>query len=79
MKEPLVSIVVTGGSLYVTDALGGRILRYDKVSGNHQQTISGIPVACGLAIASDGKIWVGHEHTKVSVYNAAGNRSSHAH
>ena len=74
MKEPLVSIVVKGGSLYVTDALGGRILKYDKVSGNHQQTISGIPVACGLAIASDGKIWVGHEHTKVSVYNAAGNR-----
>jgi hypothetical protein len=74
MKEPLVSIAVQAGSIYVTDALGGRILRYDKVSGNHQQTISGLPVACGLAIAPDGKIWVGNEHTKVSVYNAAGSR-----
>jgi hypothetical protein len=74
MKEPLISIAVQGGSLYVTDALGGRILKYDKVSGNHQQTIGGLPVACGLAIAQDGKIWVGHEHTKVSVYDAAGKR-----
>ena len=74
MKEPLISIAVQAGSIYVTDALGGRILRYDKVSGNHQQTIGGLPVACGLAIAPDGKIWVGHEHTKVSVYSAAGSR-----
>jgi Chitobiase/beta-hexosaminidase C-terminal domain/Divergent InlB B-repeat domain/FlgD Ig-like domain len=74
MKEPLISISVLGGSIYVTDAVGGRILRYDKISGNHQQTIGGLPVACGLAIAPDGKIWVGHEHTKVSVYNAAGTR-----
>jgi Chitobiase/beta-hexosaminidase C-terminal domain/PA14 domain/Divergent InlB B-repeat domain/HYDIN/CFA65/VesB-like, Ig-like domain/FlgD Ig-like domain len=74
MKEPLISIAVQAGSIYVTDALGGRILRYDKVSGNHQQTITGLPVACGLAIAPDGKIWVGHEHTKVSVYNGAGTR-----
>ena len=74
MKEPLISVAVQAGSIYVTDALGGRILRYDKVSGNHQQTITGVPVACGLAIAPDGKIWVGHEHTKVSVYNAAGSR-----
>lgn len=74
MRVPLISIAVQGGSLYVTDAIGGRILKYDKVSGNHQSTIGGVPVACGLAIASNGNIWVGHEHTKVSVYSPAGVR-----
>ena len=74
MTVPLISIAVQSNSLYVTDALGGRILKYDKTSGNYQSTISGIPVACGLAIAPNGNIWVGHEHTKVSVYSSAGVR-----
>ena len=74
MRVPLISIAVQGSSLYVTDAIGGRILKYDKVSGNHQSTITGVPVACGLAIASNGNIWVGHEHTQVSVYSPAGVR-----
>jgi hypothetical protein len=74
MRVPLISITVQSNSLYVTDAIGGRILKYDKTSGNHQSTIAGVPVACGLAIASNGNIWVGHEHTKVSVYSPAGVR-----
>ncbi len=74
MRVPLISIAVQGSGLYVTDAIGGRILKYDKVSGNYQSTIGGVPVACGLAIASNGNIWVGHEHTKVSVYSPAGAR-----
>ena len=74
MRVPLISIAVQASSLYVTDAIGGRILKYDKVSGNHQSTITGVPVACGLALASNGNIWVGHEHTKVSVYSPAGVR-----
>ena len=74
MRVPLISIAVDGSSLYVTDAIGGRILKYDKTSGNYQSTISGIPVACGVAIAPNGNIWVGHEHTKVSVYSSAGVR-----
>ena len=44
------------------------------MSGNHQSTITSVPVACGLAIASNGNIRVGHEHTKVSVYSPAGVR-----
>ena len=74
MRVPLISIAIHGGSLYVTDALGGRILQYDKVSGEHQRTIGPIPLACGLAIAQNGNLWVGHEHTKVSVYSPAGVR-----
>ena len=72
---PLISIAAEGsGSLYVPDAIGGRILNYDKASGDFQSTISGIPVACGVAIAPNGNIWVGHEHTKVSVYSPSGVR-----
>ena len=71
---PLISIAVANTSLYVTDAIGGRILKYNKASGNYQSTISGIPVACGVAIGPNGNIWVGHEHTKVSVYSSAGVR-----
>ena len=41
---------------------------------NYQSTISGIPLACGVAIAPNGNIWVGHEHTKVSVYSPSGVR-----
>jgi hypothetical protein len=63
-----------GSSLYVPDAIGGRILNYDKASGDFQSTISGIPVACGVAIAPNSNIWVGHEHTKVSVYSPSGVR-----
>jgi PA14 domain/Chitobiase/beta-hexosaminidase C-terminal domain/Divergent InlB B-repeat domain/FlgD Ig-like domain len=74
MRMPLISIAVQGTSLYVTDAIGGRILKYDKVSGNYQSAIGGIPVACGLAIAPNGSIWVGHDHTKVSVYSPSGVR-----
>ena len=74
MRVPLISIALHGNSLYVTDAIGGRILKYDKTSGNYQSAISGIPVACGVAIAPNGNIWVGHEHTKVSVYSASGVR-----
>jgi hypothetical protein len=74
MTVPLISIAVDNTSLYVTDAIGGRILKYNKTSGNYQSTIGGVPVACGVAIGPNGNIWVGHEHTKVSVYSSAGVR-----
>jgi hypothetical protein len=74
MRVPLISIAVKDNSLYVTDAIGGRVIKYNKTSGNYERTISGIPLACGLAIAPNGNIWVGHEHTKVSVYSPSGVR-----
>ncbi len=74
MRVPLLSIALSGDTLFVTDALGGRILKYHKISGNHLGTIDNIPLACGLAIAPDGNVWVGHEHAKVSVYSPTGER-----
>ena len=73
MGTPLHSIAVSGGSIYVTDALGGRILKYHKVTGTYQQTINNVPLARGLVVAPDGKIWVGSQHTNVRVYDASGN------
>lgn len=74
MEMPLISIAVRDDSLYVADAIGGRILKYHKVSGNYQGVIGGLPAACGLAVALSGNIWVGHEHTKASVFSASGVR-----
>jgi sugar lactone lactonase YvrE len=71
MTMPLVSLAVRGDTLYATDSLKGRVLLYDKASG----VLKGeIPVsrACGLAVAPDGKIWVGHDFAKVSVFNPDG-------
>jgi hypothetical protein len=73
MGVPLISLAVHGDTLYATDSLKGRVLLYDKVSGELKKEIA-VPLACGLAVAPDGKIWVGHEHSKVSVFDANGER-----
>ncbi len=72
MRVPLISIALRGDNLYVTDALGSRILVYDKTTGALQREIKNVPVACGIALGSDGRIWVGNSHTKVSVYSPTG-------
>ncbi len=73
MHMPLISLAVAGDTLYVTDALKGRVLLYDKTSGKLKKEIA-VPLACGIAVAPDGKIWVGHEHSKVSVFDGDGKR-----
>ncbi len=72
MSMPLISLALSGDTLYATDALKGRLLLYDKKSGALKQEIP-LPLACGIAVAPDGKIWAGHEHSKVSLLDAAGN------
>ena len=67
-QTPLNSIAVYGGSIYVTDSYGGRVLKYDKVTGVLQSQITGLPGACGLTISPSGVIWVGHDGDKVSAY-----------
>ena len=71
MGAPLLSLAVHGGTLYATDSLKGRVLLYDKVSGELKQEIP-VSRACGLAVAPDGKIWVGHDFAKVSVFGPSG-------
>ena len=72
MSMPLLSLAVSGETLYATDALKGRLLLFDKKSGVLKQEIP-LPLACGIAVAPDGKIWAGHEHSKVSLLDTAGN------
>jgi DNA-binding beta-propeller fold protein YncE len=72
MKMPLISLALSGDTLYASDALMGRVLLYDKESGELKKEIS-VPLACGIEVEPNGRIWVGHEHEKVSVLDAQGN------
>ena len=71
MYMPLISLALLGDTLYATDALKGRVLLYDKKSGELKKEIP-VPLACGIAVEPSGKIWVGHEHGKVSVLSPEG-------
>ena len=71
MKMPLISMALMGDTLYVTDALKGRVLLYNKKSGELKQEIP-VTLACGIAVEPSGRIWVGREHRKVSVLSSEG-------
>ena len=71
MGWPLRSIVVKDKTLFVADALGGRVLRYNKKTGKPEGEF---PVTLPTALAFDkaGQLWVGHEHRKVSIFTPEG-------
>jgi hypothetical protein len=54
------------------DALGGRILKYDKVTGESRGEFP-VKLPNALAVGKDGRVWVGHEHKCVSVFDPDGN------
>jgi hypothetical protein len=70
---PLLSLAVQGDVLYATDALLGRVLLYDKRTGELKKQIP-LPLACGIAVEPSGRIWVGHEHSKISLLSPEGER-----
>jgi hypothetical protein len=71
MRMPLLSLAVHEGTLYVTDTLAGQVRRYDKVTGQQTGAID-VRLPQAVAVGADGRIWVGHERTKVSVFSADG-------
>lgn len=71
MRLPVLSLAVRGQVLYVTDALAGSVRMYDKVSGEALGSFA-VPLPQAVALAPDGRIWVGHAHRQVSVYTANG-------
>lgn len=71
MYVPLLSLAVSGNILYATDSLAGKVHKYDKVSGDEIGAIA-VPLPQTVAIAPDGRIWVGHSHTKISVFGTDG-------
>jgi DNA-binding beta-propeller fold protein YncE len=71
MRDPLRAVAVSGPLLLVADALGGRIVMYDKVTGGLKGEFS-VKLPNALAVGKDGSVWVGHEHKCVSVFDPDG-------
>ena len=73
MRRPVRALAVRGDDLFATDALGGKVHRYHKVTGRKLGEF-GVKLPAALAIDAAGRLWVGHEHTRVSVYDTSGRK-----
>ena len=71
MGVPLRSLAVHEQTLYVADALAGKVRLYDKITGEQTGAID-VPLPQTVAVGADGRIWVGHKFTQVSVFDRAG-------
>ena len=71
MRLPLRAIAVAGDSILVADALAGQVRRFQKVTGEAQGEFA-VKLPQALAVDSHGQIWVGHEHSRVSVFSPDG-------
>ena len=71
MRIPLLALAVKEDALLATDALAGKLRRYDKATGEEREAWT-VPLPQAVAVAPDGRIWVGHEHSKVSVFGSDG-------
>lgn len=73
MRRPVRSLAVLGDDLFATDALAGKVHRFHKVTGRKLGEFAvRLPVA--LATDAQGRLWVGHEHSRVSIYTPAGKK-----
>ena len=73
-KRPLRALAVSGGKLFVTDALDGRVLSFDKESGAPAGSFN-VKFPHALAADPAGHLWVGHENGKVTVFSRDGKQS----
>jgi sugar lactone lactonase YvrE len=73
MREPLRAVAVAGGQLLVADALAGKVRRYDKLTGEPRGEFE-VPLPQALAVDRLSRVWVGHQHHRVSVFSAEGKR-----
>jgi sugar lactone lactonase YvrE len=71
MRLPVRALGILGDAIVATDALGGKIHTFHKVTGAR---LGEFPVTLphGLAIHADGRLFVAHEHGKVSVFTLEG-------
>jgi len=71
MRTPLRGLAVDGDSIFVADTLGGKVHRFARSTG---LPVSEYRVRLPVAVAAgpDGRIWVGHERRKVSVFDREG-------
>lgn len=68
LKEPLRALAIAGDALLVADALGNRVLQFDKRTGERRGEWP-VKLPTALAVDPRGRVWVGHEHRKLSVWN----------
>ncbi|HCE46680.1 MAG TPA: hypothetical protein DET40_24295 [Lentisphaeria bacterium] len=71
MTVALLSIAVKDNSLYVTDSLAGKVRIYDKLTGDAKGTFD-VKLPQSIAFAPDGRIWIGHERSKISIFSPDG-------
>ena len=75
MGSPLKALASFKGKLYVTDYLANKVWIFDRETGAPAGTIA-VEGPQGLAIDTGGKIWVSHEHKKISVFSPDGKQSA---
>ena len=71
MREPLRALAISGDTIFVCDALGGKVRRFQKVTGEARGEFD-VKLPNAIAVDSHGNIWVAHEHSQVSVYSPEG-------
>lgn len=66
LKMPLRALAVSGETLYVADAVADRVWKFDRETGAEQGFIP-VKLPHALAVDSTGKIWIGHEDSRISM------------
>ena len=73
MRNPVKALTIHGNEIIATDALAGKIHRFHKVTGKKLGEFP-LPLPGAIAIGSKGRIWVAHQHNRVSIFTPAGKR-----
>jgi len=73
MEKPVRALVVQGETIFATDCLGGKIRKFHKVTGAAQSEFV-VTLPHAVAIDSKSRLWVGHEHHKITVFDTDGKR-----
>jgi hypothetical protein len=71
MRAPLRAIDVSGATLYVADALGGKVRMFDSATGAPKGEFA-VHLPTALAVDPIGQIWVATDHDTVKAYRADG-------
>jgi hypothetical protein len=71
MKYPLRALTIGGETIYCADYLGNRVLKFHKVTGEAQGEFP-VKQPQAVVVTTNGRVLVGHEHSKVTAFSATG-------